>query len=805
MDADISVSNYMGDWDTTHPNGNGQQVIADYMVQQMLGGTGGGRPPSNTSIANASDTPVSQQYSSSHEATPNNPNPPSGAYNWVNGPRINPDGSFPVSSWNAIGHWVTTYKVSGSSYYDNVGLLLQNPKMWIWNTSTRSWDVLSDDFEWGTWYREDFWDDGSGNISGTTEWETGVSGNHSKWVKIKQTSETSGRCFHPWGYQKNWRSNSNWSNNGQPYIVTKIDFKLVKWNESGADNLDNARLVVNSGADWWRNVGDTWQSDWSTNRDMAVGKYILATRELKRAWCTNVPSNWSYGFPTDSSDSSSGGGSSNGGSTSGGTSGGGSSSGDSSSGNSSQHNFAKLLQYSLYFYDANMCGTLPSSNLVNWRGNCHTGDTFTYQGITYQAYGGYHDAGDHVKFGQPMAYSMAVLGLSYYEFPEVYSELKQRGHLKNITDYAMEYFKRCTVWTDSNKTTVKAFCYQICDGDADHAQWSTPESQTGMQSTRNSFSLIADSSNPATNVISETVSALALNYINFGNSDDYKYAKALYEFARSNTKRAANQVGDFYATDLWAANYSFASAMMHKANSKAANSGIDSTNSIYSSEYDTYITHDTVGCYDGLSWGNTGALAAFYAPNGNSPKYNTIRDYLARTATNTSKYYWQRKWGSARYNVGLQLVAALYDKQQNVSTYDNWITYQMSTILGNNSLGTSLVIGYGSKYPRNPHHRAASNGIESNNASGRILLGALVGGPDEDNFSSYKDDVSNYITNEVACDYNAPLPFVACYLYKLYKNSSVQTIDSNYYSDDNQSSGNGHQAIADYMVQQMLN
>nr|DAT71810.1 MAG TPA: hypothetical protein [Caudoviricetes sp.] len=32
---------------------------------------------------------------------------------------------------------------------------------------------------------------------------------------------------------------------------------------------------------------------------MAVGKYILATRELKRAWCTNVPSSWSYGFPTD--------------------------------------------------------------------------------------------------------------------------------------------------------------------------------------------------------------------------------------------------------------------------------------------------------------------------------------------------------------------------------------------------------------------------------------------------------------------------------------------------------------------------
>ena len=253
----------------------------------------------SSGVVNSSETALTQQYSTSHEATPNIANPPSGSYNWKNAPRINPDGSFPNSSWSAFGHWITSYKIEGGSYYDNVGILLQNPKAWIWNTATQSWDVLSDDFEWGSWYLEDFYDDGSSYIAGTTEWETGASGNHSTWVKIKQTSETSGRCFHPWGYQKDWRSNPNWANNGCPYIVTKIDFKLVKWDESGADNLAYANLVVNSGGDWWSAVGATWQPDWSTNRDMCVGKFVRATTDLKRAWATNLPSNWDKGLPNE--------------------------------------------------------------------------------------------------------------------------------------------------------------------------------------------------------------------------------------------------------------------------------------------------------------------------------------------------------------------------------------------------------------------------------------------------------------------------------------------------------------------------
>ena len=40
-----------------------------------------------------------------------------------------------------------------------------------------------------------------------------------------------------------------------------------------------------------------------------------------------------------------------------------------------EYNYAKLLQESLYFYDANMCGTEVSDKFAfSWRGNCHAGD-----------------------------------------------------------------------------------------------------------------------------------------------------------------------------------------------------------------------------------------------------------------------------------------------------------------------------------------------------------------------------------------------------------------------------------------------
>ncbi len=107
----------------------------------------------------------------------------------------------------------------------------------------------------------------------------------------------------------------------------------------------------------------------------------------------------------------------------------------------------------------------------------------------------------------------------------------QTAHLKKITDYFCDYFRRCTVYDESGK--VIAFCYQVGEGNSDHSIWSAPESQT-----LNRPAYFADASNPATDEVSVAIAALAINYINFKNADDLKVAKDLFTFVQAKiTKR----------------------------------------------------------------------------------------------------------------------------------------------------------------------------------------------------------------------------------------------------------------------------
>ena len=439
------------------------------------------------------------------------------------------------------------------------------------------------------------------------------------------------------------------------------------------------------------------------------------------------------------------------------------------------YNFAKLLQESLYFYDGNMCGTgVDENSAFSWRGNCHTYDSYvTYSGKTVDVSGGYHDAGDHVKFGLPQGYAATVLALGYYQFADAYDELGQTAHFNTIMDYFCDYFTRCTIYKEGTDT-VEAFCYQVGDGGSDHAKWEAPEGQT---IDRPAF--FATDSNPATDEVSVAVAALALQAANYqkqrgaealAKSKAYlKTAEDLFAFAKncSNKQVATQGAAPYYSSSNWEDDYCTAAAALYAATG----------NESYKQQRDAYYGKLNTGWC--LTWDNTWPVAAVLKED-----YTVVSAFASYGNKNTAQGFKMIDgWGSARYNASAQFMGLIYDQaNQKLSmadgNYSSWATGQMKYLLGNNKAKRCFVVGYNENAAKYPHHRAASR----SNDAGQVredhytLLGALVGGP-SDEYDTYADNQADYNCNEVALDYNAGLVGAAAGLYLLHKGEEAYPAD----------------------------
>src|ERR671912_643426 len=85
-------------------------------------------------------------------------------------------------------------------------------------------------------------------------------------------------------------------------------------------------------------------------------------------------------------------------------------------------NYAEALQKSLFFYEAQRSGDLPASNRVNWRGDSGRQDG---SDVGRDLTGGWYDAGDHVKFGLPMAATATMLAWSLVDYRSAYTATGQ--------------------------------------------------------------------------------------------------------------------------------------------------------------------------------------------------------------------------------------------------------------------------------------------------------------------------------------------------------------------------------------------
>ena len=422
--------------------------------------------------------------------------------------------------------------------------------------------------------------------------------------------------------------------------------------------------------------------------------------------------------------------------------------------------YAKLLQYSLYLYDANMCGTeVGEKSAITWRDDCHTDD---------EVQGGFHDAGDHAMFGLPQGYTASSLGWSYYEFKDAYEATGQGEHLQLITDHFCDFFKRSTKLSGNS---VSKFLYQKGDGDEDHKYWGPPEKQAGGRK-------MFWTSGGASDIAADYAAALALNYINFGNAEDLKYAEALYNFSTQHNAVATDGPNGFYKSSGCQDEQANAAGWLY----------IATKNEKYKNDCASKQTQ-YLGWVDGWDNRGLGAACVYAHITGDWGKVNS---YIGGQASG-SNYLFMDKWGSARLNTTMQFCALAATKNSNAD-FKSWAKGQMDYITGDNPANTCFVIGFASNSAKNPHHRAASgyqsygefNGEAHPQAispNGHSLVGALVGGP-TDAGGSYRDDMNDYVCNEVAIDYNAGFVGAAAGLYHFYNTgktvSSIEGVDKIY-------------------------
>ena len=87
-----------------------------------------------------------------------------------------------------------------------------------------------------------------------------------------------------------------------------------------------------------------------------------------------------------------------------------------------EFDYAQALQDSMFFYEAQRSGQLAPDNPVDWRGDSDLSDG-SASGVNLT--GGYHDAGDLVKFGLPQAWTMNMLAWGMLDYPQGYAAAGQ--------------------------------------------------------------------------------------------------------------------------------------------------------------------------------------------------------------------------------------------------------------------------------------------------------------------------------------------------------------------------------------------
>ena len=444
----------------------------------------------------------------------------------------------------------------------------------------------------------------------------------------------------------------------------------------------------------------------------------------------------------------------------------------------SEQNYVDALDKSLYFYEVQQAGPLPEWNRVEWKTDSTMSD-----GVL----GGWYDAGDHVKFNLPMAYSASMLAWGIYQYPDGVEKAGLMDTYVNNLEFVLDYLAEC----DKGDEVV----YQVGSGKLDHTWWGPvglikeAMEENGADYDKEVREVLS-SSKGCTAVFGEMAAALAAGYaategkIDDSKRADYlKHAENIYKIAKTDPNDDVYNKSDaqgfyqsrhYYDQLFYAANWMYI-ATGDKTYLDEAKSYMPKLDKMLG-EGDT-IAYGWCHCWDDNL---QGAMLLYAINTGDSSAKSHVKKHLDRwvsgdeAKTLPGGLRWLTEWGCLRYaNTAAFLAEVANDtifKGEENADYTKFAETQINYSLGDNPDDFSYLIGYGENYPQNPHHRTAhgswKNDVKVPSKTRHILYGGLVGGPDSK--GTYVDDRDTYVYTEVATDYNAGFTAMLCKMVDLY-------------------------------------
>ena len=426
--------------------------------------------------------------------------------------------------------------------------------------------------------------------------------------------------------------------------------------------------------------------------------------------------------------------------------------------------------------------------------------------------GGWHDAGDQLKYLITGSYATAHMLKAYELFPYSFSDdVDELG--KNNSNYipdVLDEAKWGLDWMHKLHPESDQLIHQVAD-DRDHIGWKMPDSDSsdygwGPNSYRVAYFAtgkpqgLREYKSEATglsNIAGRSAAAMAIaagiwkgeNFDPLFANECLDAAKSLYQLGKENEGyQQGNSYGApyRYGETTWADDMEWAAAELFSL------TGIET----YLEDAKTYarmaanvtwMEHDTASHYQYYPFVNLGHFALYDKVDNEFQKElagyyrEGIEHCISRANKNPYKIGIPFIWCSNNLLTSLITQIILYEKMTGDTRYNQFLVDQIDWLFGRNPWGTSMYTGIPKvgEYPLDVHtsiwvltKKEVPGGLIDGPVYSTIfnsLKGLHLGEPDEfaavqNSYVVYHDDIGDYSTNEPTMDGTAGSIIMAAYL-----------------------------------------